>query len=73
MGCNLDLNNPDVQKELFYWGEWFLETTGVDGFRFDAVKHVKSDFFLDWLDHIRDHSGKNCLQLASTGRVIARL
>lgn len=20
MGCNLDINNPDVQKELFHWG-----------------------------------------------------
>lgn len=59
MGCNLDMNNPDVQKELYYWGEWFLETTGVDGFRFDATKHVKSDFFLSWLEHIRYHSGKN--------------
>jgi alpha-amylase len=58
MGCNLDMNNPDVQKELFYWGEWYLETTGVDGFRFDATKHVKSDFFLDWLSHIRKHSGQ---------------
>lgn len=58
MGCNLDLNNPDVQKELFYWGEWYLETTGVDGFRFDATKHVKSDFFLDWLNHIRTHSDR---------------
>ena len=53
MGCNLDINNPDVQKELFYWGEWYLKTTGVDGFRFDAVKHVKSSFFLDWLNHMR--------------------
>ena len=59
MGCNLDINNSHVQKELFYWGEWFLETTGVDGFRFDATKHVKSEFFLDWLAHIRYHSGKN--------------
>jgi alpha-amylase len=73
MGCNLDINNPDVQKELFYWGEWFLETTGVDGFRFDATKHVKSDFFLDWLEHIRYTAAGICLQLASTGRVIARL
>jgi len=31
LGCNLDISNPDVQKELFYWGEWCLETTGVDG------------------------------------------
>ncbi len=58
MGCNLDINNPDVQKELFYWGEWYLETTGVDGFRFDATKHVQSNFFLDWLGHVREHSGK---------------
>jgi alpha-amylase len=56
MGCNLDIDNPDVQKELFYWGEWYLETTGVDGFRFDAAKHVSSDFFHNWLDHIRKHS-----------------
>jgi alpha-amylase len=59
MGCNLDINNADVQKELFYWGEWFLETTGVDGFRFDATKHVRSAFFLDWLEHVRYHSGRN--------------
>lgn len=59
MGCNLDINNSDVQKELYFWGEWFWETTGVDGFRFDATKHVKSEFFLDWLAHIRKHSGRN--------------
>jgi alpha-amylase len=56
MGCNLDINNPNVQKELYYWGEWYLETTGVDGFRFDATKHVRSGFFLDWLNHIKKHS-----------------
>ncbi len=44
MGCNLDIASEDVRKELFYWGEWFLKTTGVDGFRFDAVKHVNSAF-----------------------------
>ena len=59
MGCNLDISNPDVQKELFYWGEWFLETTGVNGFRFDAVKHVKAGFFRDWLHHVRRHAGRS--------------
>ncbi len=59
MGCDLDINNPDVQKELYYWGEWYIKTTGVDGFRFDAVKHVKSTFFIDWLNHIRKYSGRN--------------
>ncbi|MFW6389289.1 MAG: alpha-amylase [Marinilabiliaceae bacterium] len=60
MGCNLDINNPDVQKELFHWGEWYLETTGVDGFRFDATKHVKSEFFLEWLTHIRKQCDQKC-------------
>ena len=59
MGCNLDIGNPDVRKELLYWGEWYLETTGVDGFRFDAVKHVKADFFAEWLNHLRSKSGRD--------------
>ena len=58
MGCNLDMNNADVRKELLYWGEWYFETTGVDGFRFDAVKHAKSSFFAEWLNHLREFSGR---------------
>lgn len=58
MGCNLDISNPDVQTELLYWGEWYLDVTGVDGFRFDAVKHVGADFFVEWLKHLRSHSGR---------------
>ena len=59
MGCDLDLSNPEVQKELYAWGRWYLDTTGVDGFRFDAVKHVKAGFFLDWLNHVRTHTGRD--------------
>ncbi len=59
MGCDLDIENPDVQTELRYWGEWYIDITGVDGFRFDAVKHVKAGFFLDWLNHLRDYTGRN--------------
>ena len=59
MGCNQDLNNPEVKKELIYWGEWLIDTTGVDGFRFDAVKHVQPNFFIEWLKHLRKHSGRN--------------
>src|SRR5690606_12768499 len=54
----VDIGNPDVRQELFHWGEWFLETTGVDGFRFDAVKHVGAWFFAQWLEHLRHHSGR---------------
>ena len=58
MGCNLDVEHPEVQEELHRWGRWYLETTGVDGFRFDAVKHVKSGFFLEWLHRLRSQSGR---------------
>ncbi|HZK09357.1 MAG TPA: alpha-amylase [Bacteroidales bacterium] len=53
MGCNLDTHNDEVRGELFYWGKWYLETTGVDGIRFDAVKHVNSRFFFEWLQEMQ--------------------
>lgn len=59
MGCNLDIANPDVRKELLYWGEWYTALTGVDGFRLDAVKHVGADFFVEWLNHVRGHAGRD--------------
>jgi alpha-amylase len=59
MGCDLDLRNSEVQQELKYWAQWYLDTTGVDGFRFDAVKHVRAGFFAEWLKHARHHAGRN--------------
>ncbi len=56
MGCDLDINHPEVRHELQYWGEWMLDTIGVDGFRLDAIKHINSDFFNDWLDHLEHHT-----------------
>lgn len=59
MGCDLDMQHPEVKGELNYWGEWYVDTTDVDGFRFDAVKHVKAGFFPEWLTHVRQYSGKS--------------
>jgi len=59
MGCDLDITHPEVGKELLFWGEWYTDMTGVDGFRFDAVKHVGADFFVEWLNHIRKHAGRD--------------
>ncbi|MDE6982330.1 MAG: alpha-amylase, partial [Lachnospiraceae bacterium] len=33
MGADLDMSAPQVIEELDRWGKWYLETTGVDGFR----------------------------------------
>jgi alpha-amylase len=59
MGCDLDMQNSEVQGELKYWGEWIYETTHVDGFRFDAVKHVSAEFFQEWLGHVRHHAKRD--------------
>ncbi|NJN86481.1 MAG: alpha-amylase [Leptolyngbyaceae cyanobacterium SL_7_1] len=56
MGCDLDMQHPEVQGELKYWGEWYVDTTGVDGFRFDAVKHVAAEFFYDWMAHVSHYA-----------------
>ena len=57
MANDIDMGNEFVRGELFYWGRWFVDTTQVDGFRIDAVKHIRSSFFKDWLNHLRVHFG----------------
>jgi alpha-amylase len=59
MGCDLDVGNSEVQEELKRWGQWYLDTTSVDGFRFDAVKHVRAGFFVEWLSHLRAYAGRD--------------
>jgi len=59
MGCDLDIEHEQVQGELKYWGKWYIETTGVDGFRFDAVKHISAELFHKWLDYVRNETKRN--------------
>lgn len=58
MGADIDFENPDVVAELKKWGLWFLQMTGVDGFRIDAVKHIQFSFYKDWLNLLRKETGK---------------
>lgn len=58
MFADLDMDHPDVRSELKSWGTWYVNTTGVDGFRFDAVKHIQFSFFNDFLDTVRTATGK---------------
>ena len=59
MGCDLDIAHPEVIQDLKAWGEWNLDHLGVDGFRLDAIKHINSDFFIDWIDHIETHAKRD--------------
>ncbi len=58
MGADLDMGNPEVVAELDRWGAWYLGMTGVDGFRLDAVKHIRFTFYTHWLETLRRDSGR---------------
>lgn len=58
MGADLDMENPEVVAELDRWGLWYLEATDLDGFRLDAVKHIRSTFFTHWLEGLRQKTEK---------------
>lgn len=53
MGADIDFQNEEVREELLKWGKWYIETTDVDGFRLDAVKHINADFYEQWLKELR--------------------
>ena len=57
MGADLDMGNPEVIAELDRWGAWYLGITGVDGFRLDAVKHIRFTFYTHWLEKLRRETG----------------
>ncbi|MEM9947197.1 MAG: alpha-amylase [Cyanobacteria bacterium P01_D01_bin.36] len=59
MGCNLDLQNLEVTDAIKRWGEWYVDTIDMDGFRFDAVKHVRAGFFPQWMQHVQRYSGRS--------------
>jgi alpha-amylase len=59
MGCDLDFQDEWVRKEITDWGKWYLDTTGVDGFRLDAIKHIAAWFFPQWLDELEKYAGKD--------------
>ncbi len=59
MGADVDFQSLAVQEELIRWGKWFLDTTGVDGFRLDAVKHISAWFFPRWIEAMERHANRD--------------
>ena len=58
MGADLDFANEEVVEECKKWGVWYQKTTRVDGFRLDAIKHIDTSFYKEWLKYIRQETGK---------------
>lgn len=61
MGADIDFNNLEVVEELKKWGKWYLNFTGVDAFRLDAVKHIKSGFMAEWVRSMREEKEIDCV------------
>jgi alpha-amylase len=55
MGCDVDFQHHEIREEALRWGKWYLDTTKVDGFRLDAIKHISSWFFPIWLDELEKY------------------
>ncbi len=58
MYADIDFRNEHVRSEIKNWGKWYVEMTGIDGFRLDAIKHIPPHFFNEWLDYLREATGK---------------
>ena len=52
MFADIDHYNNDVREELFRWIEWLINETKIDGIRYDALKHIDSNFINDFTNHI---------------------
>ena len=59
MYADIDFKHPEVVENLDQWAEWFIETTGVEGFRLDAVKHIDSFFMKNFIHNITKKYGED--------------
>ena len=55
---DIDLDRPQVRRELFRWGRWATEQFGFDGFRMDAIKHMDYNFTRDFVADVRAACGE---------------
>jgi len=66
---DIDFRNEAVRQELNSWGHWYYQTTKVDGFRLDAVKHIASDFLIAWMDEMKSSCNKDFFFVAENWNI----
>jgi alpha-amylase len=59
MGEDIDYENTNVIDEMKEWGSWVINEIGFDGFRMDAIKHVRNEFVKEWVNHVKETSKKS--------------
>jgi len=55
---DIDFGNPAVREELVQWAKWLWDQKNFDAVRLDAVKHITPSFYLEWLNRLREMTGK---------------
>ena len=58
---DLAQENPEVSKALIDMAKFWIDQTGIDGFRLDAIKHVPMSFWSQFSKEIHGHAGKEFL------------
>jgi len=58
-GCDLDFDNIDLVKKLEDFGIWFKKEVHTDGYRFDAIKHIRPKGTLNFLTAMRKSASRN--------------
>jgi alpha-amylase len=58
LGSDLDFDNTDVKNHLKEYGVWLTNELNLDGYRIDAMKHIKWDWQKEWLDHVKASTDK---------------
>lgn len=59
MGSNIDFTNPNTQRKLLDWLRWYIELTGAEGIRLDAVKHIDYRFIPKMMEEIRSYKSED--------------
>ncbi len=55
---DIDYSHPEVVEETKRWVKWFIETTGIEGFRLDAIKHIDRSFIQELIAQIHAELGE---------------
>lgn len=53
--ADIDMDSASAKDDLKRWGTWMLREIRADGFRFDGLKHIRSYFFREFINHIKAH------------------
>ncbi|WP_208560509.1 alpha-amylase [Marinilactibacillus kalidii] len=59
MFADIDYSHPEVIEETKKWVKWFINETGIDGIRLDAVKHIDNRFIREMIEEVRAEFGED--------------